>query len=133
MEMSHVRYFLALCQERNFTRAARRCNVAQPSLTKAIKMLEAEVGPLFVRRHSGVELTELGSTVEPYFAAIDRCVKEIKQATGPVSAIDREIAEEIERRLSELERGWPRPAPARIQPRPAKTQRWYQRRTRNNR
>jgi LysR family hydrogen peroxide-inducible transcriptional activator len=111
MEMSHVRYFLALCQERSFTRAARSCNVAQPSLTKAIKKLEGEVGgPLFLRQHNGIELTELGSSVEPYFAAIDRCVKQIKQAKGPISAIDREIAEEIESRLSELERGWPRPA-----------------------
>lgn len=98
MEMSQVRYFLALCHERNFTRAARRCNVAQPSLTKAIKMLEGEVGgPLFLRRHNGIELTELGSRVEPYFAAIDRCVKEIKQAIGPISAIDRDLAEEIEK------------------------------------
>jgi DNA-binding transcriptional LysR family regulator len=40
MEMHQVRYFLALCEERNFTRAAKRCGVAQPSLTHAIKQLE---------------------------------------------------------------------------------------------
>ncbi len=39
MEMHQVRYFLAVCETLNFTRAADRCNVAQPSLTKAIKKL----------------------------------------------------------------------------------------------
>ena len=74
-------------------------------------MLEEEVGgSLFVRRHDGIELTELGSQVEPYFAAIDRCVKEIERATEPISAIDRDIAEEVESRLSKLEPRWPKPA-----------------------
>ena len=41
MEMHQVRYFLALCEELNFTRAAERCHVAQPSLTRAIKQARA--------------------------------------------------------------------------------------------
>src|SRR5262245_51098697 len=40
MQMHQIRYFLALCEERNFTRAARRCGVSQPSLTNAIIGLE---------------------------------------------------------------------------------------------
>ena len=40
--MHQVRYFLAVADELNFTRAAERCNVAQPSLTRAIRQLEAE-------------------------------------------------------------------------------------------
>ena len=40
MEMSQVRYFLALCKEQNFTRAARRCGVAQPSLTSRLNCLK---------------------------------------------------------------------------------------------
>ena len=48
MEMYQVRYFLALSRTLNFTRAAYECNVAQPSLTRAIKLLETECGgPLF--------------------------------------------------------------------------------------
>jgi len=50
MEMQQVRYFVALAQELNFTRAADRCNVSQPALTRAIQQLEHELGgPLFHR------------------------------------------------------------------------------------
>jgi len=51
MEMQQIRYFLALCEERSFTRAARQCGISQPSLTNAIIRLEQEVGgPLFERK-----------------------------------------------------------------------------------
>ena len=50
MEIQQVRYFVALCETLNFTRAAERSNVSQPSLTRAIKLLEHELGgALFVR------------------------------------------------------------------------------------
>ncbi len=91
MEMSHVRYFLALRDERNFTRAARRCGVAQPSLTQAIKVLENELGaPLFYRRPNGAELSELGAQIEPYFETIWRCVQEIKRIPRNGMALDHE-------------------------------------------
>lgn len=67
MEMHQVRYFLALCEELNFTRAAERCHVAQPSLTRAIRLLEDEMGgPLFHRERANTHLSELGRIVEPY-------------------------------------------------------------------
>lgn len=40
MEMHQVRYFLAVAEQLNFTKAAESCNVSQPSLTRAIKLLE---------------------------------------------------------------------------------------------
>jgi DNA-binding transcriptional LysR family regulator len=46
MEAHQVQYFLALCEEKHFGRAARRCGIAQPSLTKAIRKLECELGGL---------------------------------------------------------------------------------------
>ena len=44
MEMHQVRYFLAVAEELNFTRAAEKCNVSQPSLSRAIQLLEEEFG-----------------------------------------------------------------------------------------
>jgi DNA-binding transcriptional LysR family regulator len=66
MEMHQVRYFLAVAQLRNFTRAADACNVTQPSLTRAIKQLEAELGgDLFRRERPAAQLTELGQRMHP--------------------------------------------------------------------
>jgi len=67
MEMHQVRYFLAVARTRNFTRAAEECNVSQPSLTRAIQKLEAELGgPLFRREHSLSHLTDLGRIMLPH-------------------------------------------------------------------
>jgi DNA-binding transcriptional LysR family regulator len=67
MEMHQVRYFLAVAQRLNFTRAAEQCNVAQPSLTRAIKLLEDELGgELFRRERKLTHLTEFGTRMLPY-------------------------------------------------------------------
>ena len=66
MEMHQIRYFLAVCDKRNFTQAAQSTFVSQPSLTQAIKKLEDELGgELFIRDRSGCRLTSLGCMVEP--------------------------------------------------------------------
>jgi len=66
MEMHQVRYFLAVSRTLNFTRAADECNVTQPSLTRAIKQLEAELGgDLFRRERPAAQLTELGQRMHP--------------------------------------------------------------------
>lgn len=71
MEMHQIRYFLALCETLNFTRAAEQCNVAQPSLTRAIKKLEAELGgPLFRRERNRTHCTDLGRMMRPHFLKI---------------------------------------------------------------
>ena len=67
MELFQVRYFVTLCETLNFTRAAEKCNVSQPSLTRAIQNLEAELGgPLFRRERQHSHLTELGQLMRPY-------------------------------------------------------------------
>jgi LysR family transcriptional regulator, hydrogen peroxide-inducible genes activator len=67
MEMHQVRYFLAVCEQLSFTKAARRCHVTQPSLTRAIQLLEKEFGGhLFHRERSRIHITELGRIVQPY-------------------------------------------------------------------
>ena len=65
MEMHQVRYFLAVTRTLNFTRAADECNVTQPSLTRAIKQLEAELGGDLFRRERPTQLTELGQRMHP--------------------------------------------------------------------
>lgn len=77
MEMQQIRYFIALCEEQNFTRAAKRCGVAQPSLTRAIKQLEKVLGgSLFERRRLSTRLTELGILVRSELVQIDRSATE---------------------------------------------------------
>ena len=67
MQMHHVRYFLALSRTLNFTRAAEECHVAQPSLTRAIKQLEEELGSeLFRRERNFTHMTEFGQRMRPH-------------------------------------------------------------------
>ena len=71
MEMQQVRYFVALAETLNFTRAAERCNVTQPALTRAIQQLEHELGgPLFNRERANSHLTELGRLMLPFLRQI---------------------------------------------------------------
>ena len=80
MKMQYVRYFLALCEERNFTRAAKRCGVSQPSLTNAIKRLEQELGgSLFDRDRVNTRVTDLGILIRSEFVSIDRSAAEAKR------------------------------------------------------
>ena len=66
MEMHQVRYFLAVARTLNFTRAAEECHVAQPSLTRAIRQLEGELGgDLFRRERPQSQLTDLGQRMLP--------------------------------------------------------------------
>jgi DNA-binding transcriptional LysR family regulator len=67
MEMYQVRYVLAAGRVLNFTRAAEECNVSQPALTKAIRVLEEELGaPLFHREGKRVLLSDFGRSLLPH-------------------------------------------------------------------
>jgi DNA-binding transcriptional LysR family regulator len=70
MQMHQIRYFLALCAELNFTRAARRSGVSQPSLTNAISALERELGGALFQRKPFITLTALGRAMQPYLEQI---------------------------------------------------------------
>ncbi len=70
MQMHQIRYFLALCEERNFTHAAKRSGVSQPSMTNAISALEQELGGTLFQRRPLVALTALGHAMHPYLKSI---------------------------------------------------------------
>ena len=71
MEMSQIRYALAVGRSLNFTRAADECGVSQPALTKAIHNLEAELGnPLFHREGKRVLVSEFGRSMLPHLQHI---------------------------------------------------------------
>lgn len=64
MDLRQLRYFFALSEELNFTRAAARCHVSQPPLSRAIALLEAELGTaLLLRDTHRVVLTAAGASL----------------------------------------------------------------------
>lgn len=85
MDAQHVRYFVAICEERNFTRAAKKCGVAQPSLSVAIQRLEREIGgALFLRSTHAqpVQLTTLGMQLYPICMRLNQLFEDTKTIVG---------------------------------------------------
>ena len=67
MELRQLAYFVAIAEERSFTRAAKRIPIAQPAISQQIGRLEAELGELlFLRDRSGVRLTPAGQALLPH-------------------------------------------------------------------
>jgi DNA-binding transcriptional LysR family regulator len=78
MRIRHVQFFLAVCEELNFTKAAKRIGIAQPTLSMGIKRMETKLGgELFVRCSDGVELTPLAYILLPLFEEMDKLQKRI--------------------------------------------------------
>ncbi len=66
MELRHLEYFVAVAEERHFTRAADRCHIAQSALSTSIRALERDLGAkLFVRTTRRVEPTAAGEALLP--------------------------------------------------------------------
>jgi DNA-binding transcriptional LysR family regulator len=67
MEMYQIRHFLAVSEYLNFRRAAEKCHVSGPALTRAIQKLEDELGgKLFRRERNRTHLTDLGALIRPH-------------------------------------------------------------------
>jgi len=79
MEIHQLEYFVAIVETGGFSRAAERCNVAQPSLSQQIMKLEKEIGhPLFDRLGRKVALTDVGRQLLPRANAILQELQNIK-------------------------------------------------------
>jgi LysR family transcriptional regulator, hydrogen peroxide-inducible genes activator len=89
MEMHQIRYFLAVCETLNFTRAAERCNVTQPALTRAVQKLEEELGGLLFRRERHLtHLTDLGRLMRPQLEQIWRETEAAKSTARSFLKLD---------------------------------------------
>jgi DNA-binding transcriptional LysR family regulator len=88
MQMHQIRYFLALCEEHNFTRAAKRSGISQPSLTNAISALERELGGALFRRKPLITMTALGYAIQPYMQQIAQTADQALQTAQAVRAAD---------------------------------------------
>ena len=121
MDLTQIRYFLALARTLNFTRAAKACNVTQPALSRSIQRLEDEFGgPLLFREQSLTQLTELGRTMLPLlqqtwaaaeaaqhhaasFRQKDRAPLRIGLGPGVPASLLGPLVRELERRFQGLE------------------------------
>ena len=118
MEMQQVRYFVALAETLNFTRAAEQCSVTQPALTRAIKALEQEFGgELILREGRLTQLTELGRKMLPllrqcYDSALSAKAVAQSVASGEISSLSLGLSRTVDLRLigdalAELIRAFP--------------------------
>lgn len=90
MELRHLRYFVAVAEEKNFTRASEKLFIAQPPLSRQIQQLEEELGvTLFVRNSRPLKLTEAGHFFYEHAKQVLTRTGELKAMTQRVGNINR--------------------------------------------
>jgi DNA-binding transcriptional LysR family regulator len=90
IELRHLRYFVAVAEERNFSRAAERLHMAQSPLSAAIRQLEQEIGAELLSRGSrGVTMTTAGAVL------LERAHRVLEGVEGAVAATRRAAAGEL--------------------------------------
>ncbi|MDT6963316.1 LysR family transcriptional regulator [Cupriavidus sp. SZY C1] len=93
MELRHLRYFVAVAEERNFTRAAQRLHIAQPPLSRQIQQLEEELGvQLFERNARPLKLTETGKFFYSHAVHLLAQTSELESMTRRVGNIERSLS-----------------------------------------
>ncbi|VVD77043.1 HTH-type transcriptional regulator BenM [Pandoraea terrigena] len=93
IELRHMRYFVAVAEERNFTRAAARLHIAQPPLSRQIQQLEALLGvQLFERDSRPLKLTDTGRFFYSHAVQLLAQTSELESMTRRVGKIDRSLS-----------------------------------------
>ncbi len=93
MELRHLRYFVAVAEEQNISRAAKRLHVSQPPLSRQIRDLETELGvSLFERDAKSVKLTQLG---ELFLIEARAALQRVEHAAAFIQAVARRADDHI--------------------------------------
>ncbi|QGZ63603.1 LysR family transcriptional regulator [Paraburkholderia acidisoli] len=93
MELRHLRYFVAVAEEKNFTRAAERLNIAQPPLSRQIQQLEETLGVQLLERGSRpLKLTETGKFFYSHASQLLAQTAELESMTRRVGNIERSLS-----------------------------------------
>ncbi|AWB44947.1 transcriptional regulator [Paenibacillus sp. CAA11] len=88
MELRQFQYTLQIAEERNFSRAAEKLHIAQPSLSQQLSKLEQELGVmLFQRNTSSVELTHAGESFIVHARKIMDAVEQLRQEMDDISKL----------------------------------------------
>ncbi|WP_186083572.1 LysR family transcriptional regulator [Burkholderia gladioli] len=93
MELRHLRYFIAVAEERSFTRAAQRLHIAQPPLSRQIQQLEQILGvQLFERNSRPLKLTETGGFFYRHAVQLLAQTVELESMTRRVGKVERSLS-----------------------------------------
>jgi len=93
MELRHLRYFVAVAEERNFTRAAERLHIAQPPLSRQIQQLEEYLGVALIEKGSRpLRLTEAGQFFLAHAKPLLDQVRDLKAMTQRVGKLERTLS-----------------------------------------
>ncbi|MCC3381539.1 LysR family transcriptional regulator [Paenibacillus farraposensis] len=90
MELKQLEYFMAVCRELHFTRAAEKLGIAQPSLSQQIRLLEHEIGtPLFDRVGKKTLITEAGKILLDHSYNVFHELSQAKAAISELQGLKR--------------------------------------------
>src|SRR5438874_7871834 len=88
VEIRHLRYFLVVAETQNFTRAAQRLRITQPSISQTVAQLERELGvQLFRRMGKRVQLTEAGAALRASAGVVLRKLDEARASVHQVAGL----------------------------------------------